>query len=678
MKKNSLLSQLKDLKPYNSEEQVNKVIDLLAKRNSHIDCFLDKWIINHIGSSTLVNYYKTNSCNLKRVAPSTDAIELLSELLVNLYPVDNTQKIQIIINKLNDKNIPLTQGDFNFVLGYLESKGIKRIWQNQFEELKKISVHIENFETHKVINVDQPFATLLVTGAVESIWADNCDIIPGKEEVYIYAGHYSEKMSNKLRYDTRLFEKYINGLNTGSLSEDDFPENSYIGKIEAEDTINYGQLKVNNPKIFDNPIKVTKFLNPKILSITNRSFSFKHVKLDDRTIKVPIDDDAWIQLQNSEGSTYFCWEEDFNRIISEKSLGDCMKDMTDLEDSEEDDDSTWFNGYAGDEDGLYDVLFLNKRKQMRFKQSCKSAIRKDFKNNTLNNDLIVTLDFDFKKLIYLPERNKSSFDVLQKKEWILDWKCVKFKQGYFVVLPPSDGSVKFQPEAISSPGVLESYNFLKDYLNDRLKPVHCIVEGMKLTIYDKIRLNEAIEKFASISKQRAIKAINETPVKKISPLQMSFKQALSKAQKMSIEDFQKYKSEYINYLVSQQSKKYKIIPCVERLAHSNSDITEYAFLFSIKCQSGDILIVHENVNPDRSTLLFVSKSENYDRSIRAIYDFLQSAEINKRSSLRDRNLEVKKSGVEHYRSINHDYISSWKTIISSYIKRYNNGKVLIY
>jgi hypothetical protein len=118
-----------------------------------------------------------------------------------------------------------------------------------------------------------------------------------------------------------------------------------------------------------------------------------------------------------------------------------------------------------------------------------------------------------------------------------------------------------------------------------------------------------------------------------------------------------------------QSEDYKVIPCVERLAHSNSDMTEYAFLFSIKCSSGKILIVHENVNPDRATLLFLVKEENFNKSIREIYDFLQSAEINKRSSLRDKTIEIEDAGILSYRSINHEDLYSCKQTISTY-KRY--------
>lgn len=240
---------------------------------------------------------------------------------------------------------------------------------------------------------------------------------------------------------------------------------------------------------------------------------------------------------------------------------------------------------------------------------------------------------------------------------------MKFKNGYFVVVPPVDESVKFKPQAFSKPGVVESYNYLKEYLNDRLSPVRCTVEELKLTIYDTIRLDEAIARFATVSKQRAVRTSGMSTKVKIAPQQMSFKQALSKAQQMTAEEYEKYKSEYINHLVRLQSKDYKVIPCVERLSHANNDVTEYAFMFSLECRSGNILIVHENVNPDRSTLLFWVKKTAYDKAIREIYDFLQSAEINKRSGLRGGSIDVGNVGIIRYKSINHDDMGSWKKAI---------------
>lgn len=262
-----------------------------------------------------------------------------------------------------------------------------------------------------------------------------------------------------------------------------------------------------------------------------------------------------------------------------------------------------------------------------------------------------------------------SFEVLKKKEWILDWNCVMFKRGSVVIYSRSDLPVKFKPETVNVPKAIESFNYLRKYLNERLPPVRCSIVGMKLTVIDNINFNSAILQFAAASRQGVIKTSGMSSHRGYAPAPMSFQQALSKAKQMAPEDFKKYKSKYIDYLVTEQSKNFKVIPCVERLAHTTGDNTEYAFIFSIECRSKDVLIVHENVNPDRSTLLFIIKHENYEKSIRAIYDFLQSAEINKRSSLRDKSIEIENAGILNYRSINHDDLYSWKQTISTY-KRY--------
>ncbi len=260
----------------------------------------------------------------------------------------------------------------------------------------------------------------------------------------------------------------------------------------------------------------------------------------------------------------------------------------------------------------------------------------------------------------------SSFEVMQKREWILDWNSVMFKNGYMIIYAHSNSGVKFRPQKMYISGLLESFNYLKKYLNQRLPPIRCEIEKLGLRIIDKINFDEAIQQFAVAARQGAVFVKRNGSNAVSSPSPMSFSQALSKAKQMTPEEFKKYKSMYIDYLVTQQSKKYKVIPCVERLAYSNSDNTEYAFMFSVECVSGKKLIVHENVNPDRSTLLFLVKEADYDKSIREIYDFLQSAEINKRSSLRDKSIEMKNAGIVSYRSINHDDLHSWKSTINAY------------
>ena len=262
--------------------------------------------------------------------------------------------------------------------------------------------------------------------------------------------------------------------------------------------------------------------------------------------------------------------------------------------------------------------------------------------------------------------DETVFDTLKKKEWILDWNCVMFKRGSVVIFSRSNLGFSFKPTEVSAPHSLESFNYLKKYLNERLPPVRCFIVGKKIVVADKINFSNAIQQFQTASRQSAIK-VGSGNSGKNSPLHpMSFSQALSKANQMKPEDFQKYKSQYIDYLVTLQSKEHNVIPCVERLAHSNSDSSEYAFMFSIECRSGKVLIVHENVNPDRSTLLFLVKNESFNKSIREIYNFLQGAEINKRSSLRDKSIEIENAGILIYRSINHDDLYSWKQTISTY------------
>ena len=263
--------------------------------------------------------------------------------------------------------------------------------------------------------------------------------------------------------------------------------------------------------------------------------------------------------------------------------------------------------------------------------------------------------------------SKSSLSLVhgKKKRWILDWDCVNFKFGYIVITPPKDRSVRFTPTAIPLPGSSESFNYLKDYIKKKLSPVYCDIEAMRLDVFDKIRLNEAIQKFTTASKQTVIDIQGEI-IKRDIPSTESFQQALSKASQMTPEDFKKYKSQYIDFLIELQSDEYKVVPCVERLTHANNDSTEYAFMFSISCKSGDILIVHENVNPDRSTLLFVVRKRRYDNTIRSIYDFLKSEVINKRSSIREGAIKYGE-GIIEYKSINHDDIHSWRQVIREYI-----------
>lgn len=670
----SLRKAIEGLRPLNSKSKIDELINLMMERNSHLNCYVDKWICKLIDDSSLVGYYESKKDVLTFDKPVTEAIPFIVDILLLLEPINNESKVDKLYADIMNSEYTITKKDSDFIKGVLKDSNARKQWEDKYTKGKELKLHIDVFQGFKAISVPQPLAALLITGLLDEIPIDNYYVLKEKDVVYVYATDYTTEMMFKIKNNTVIYGKFLNGMFSGSLTEKVFPGNCYVGKFCIGKKISKGVEQILTPRVYDEPIKTNYLNNPERFKRLSHLFHIKQVELEGHTIKVPIDDSTWEDLENKEGNLFFYWEDEFEELFTQKSREDYVKGLFD----HDEDDITYnilLGQSAGDEKGLYDILFINGNKQKRFMQLDEGAVQQNI-YNAPNGEFFKVLEFNFDNLLEDDTVvQESSFEILQKKEWILDWKCVNFKHGYFVVVPPTDGSVKFKPEAVSSPGVIESFNYLKDYLNDRLLPVHCYVEGMKLTIYDKIRLNEAIEKFATASRQRGIKTTGITTTKRIAPLQMSFRQALSKAQQMTPEEFKKYKSEYIDFLVTQQSKKYKVIPCVERLAHTTGDTTEYAFMFSIECRSGDILIVHENVNPDRSTLLFVVKLDNYDKAIRAIYNFLQSAEINKRSSIRSGDIDKGEVGIERYNSINHDYLNSWQRVIMSYKRHYLNGIV---
>ena len=603
----------------------------------------------NIGIHTAVEFLKTHHVGelSDNASPNTKITDEQYYALVRGFGTES-QKEKIPTNRMESWDYDSLMEGFNQTMKSIGDELLHKL------DERKQSSPIHNKKDPRVIKLPQPIAQLACSGLMENIETSYLGSWKPGDVLLVYAEDETPEFMTQLEGDVEKYAVYYNALLFGNLQYPIY-SSAYIGLIElgSKSFKYYHKRYVNivGAELLDEPLD-----NKPVGMVLNNTHTFKYrnIILENDVVKIPLSEMGWEMIE-SDNYLRFFWESKFKGFVYVQNN--------------------------------YSYLFYSEKGEKLFVPAKSNSLDEeedefDEAANTSvfqgkDNEGIKYLCFDLDKLEEKPIKN-SSFDILQRKEWILDWKCVNFKNGMIIIYAPADGTVKFKPKSVGMKGSLESFNYLKDYLNERLSPVRCYVENMELTIYDNIRLNEAIEKFAEASRQRGIKVVSHNTQTRIAPLQMSFSQALSKAQQMTPEDFKKYKSEYIDYLVSQQSKTHKVIPCVERLAHTNSDMTEYAFIFTIECKSGDILIVHENVNPDRSTLLFIVKPENYDKAIRAVYDFLQSAEINKRSSLRDRGVELGESGIVRYRSINHDYLFSWKRIISSYKLHYKNGYVFYY
>lgn len=569
---------------------------------------IESWIEDNLDSATLRNYYQS----------------LMQKYIWDYKPVTNHR-----YRKGNDAGLATKIASIRKLKEKLESAmGISRIK--------------DKLAQYHVLRLHQPVASMLVSGLTKELKAESIPNLHEGEVIFVYAEETTKKSIRGLWANESIYGTYHNALVMDAIKDaENLPKDCFVGFLKVGQSIANGVYGVKEAFLFEKFVKELWYG----ISAKHSKANIPKMTFDKGVLRVPLNKELWERMERSEDNFYLYWKTEFEYFFSSK--------------------------YGlGNEEGLYDIIFVHGADEKRFKQNDIDAVTKQEFVSSSDERAFWALVINFEKLSPKKKYEDSSFSILRKQEWILDWKCVKFKNGYFVVVPPVDESIKFKPLAISKPGVIESYNYLKEYLNDRLAPVRCSVEEMKLTIYDTIRLDEAIAKFATASKQRTIKSTGTSSTVRIAPQQMSFKQAMSKAQQMTTEEFEKYKSEYINHLVKLQSKNYKVIPCVERLSHANSDVTEYAFMFSIECRSGNILIVHENVNPDRSTLLFWVKGTAYDNAIREIYDFLQSAEINKRSSLRGGSIDVGNAGVVRYKSINHDDIWSWRKALRDYTVGY--------
>lgn len=491
---------------------------------------------------------------------------------------------------------------------------------------------IRNKREPRIIHLSQPIAQLACSGLLDNIEVSYIENWKKGEVLLVYADDQTPESKERFENDTVIFAKYFNAVAMGNHPELIVSE-AFIGFIRLGHKVTKENKKqfidINGAELFDEPFDdvPTNFTERK-----THVFQYKNITLAGNIVKIPISKWSLENMINDENYFLLLWERKFEGLTM----------------------------FPND----YDYLFYTDNTQLFFtpRKKEKEEDEDEIIYRAKKNDGKVCLFFDldkFRKKIL----NENSIGFLQKKEWILDWECVTFKNDIFVVKPPKNKDVKFLPLTVYKPGVKESYNYLRKYLNDRITSISCTVENLKLTINDKISLDDAIAKFAVISNQRPIFSSDIAFQTRTSPMQMSFKQALSKAQQMTPAEFKKYKSEFINFLLKKQSDKYKVIPCLERLAHTDNDMIEEAFIFSLKENTGRYLIVYENVNPDRSTLLFEVEEKDYELSVQSIYDFLQSAEINKRSNLRGRNIELKEANVKRFRSINHD--SSWKYSIKS-------------
>ncbi len=484
----------------------------------------------------------------------------------------------------------------------------------------------------RCISLPESIAALCVTGLLKLIPYKYIGQYDRGDVFLIYAKEENSDITEALKRPDNIYKAFVNAIIMGNLSDDIFPSNSYVGLIKVGEK-EKDSIRIDRAELFDAPITRPYDKNYIVNSaIKTHRHCTKYITLKDKVVKLPLSKMSWDNFLKKKWMYLYIENNDLKRLIPLMGFADSFN---------------W--------------LLYTDEMSMLLSPVKDDAAQVDYNNEIPKGPM---LQIDLKKMREIPIPDNLTIPGQKSITWILDWDCVEFKQNHIVVTPPKDKSVQFNTTTIHTPNSIEAFNYLKDYLKERLSPIHCTIKGKSLEIFDQIRFNEALRLFIKSYKQNGISIGSQS--RPHSNRQNSFDNALAQSNKMTEEEFFKYKSEYINYLVGIQSKKHKIIPCVESLSHTTGDTYEYAFIFTAKCKNGDFLIVHENVNPARSTILFVVKKNGYDDSIRLIYDFLHSAEINKRSNIREKNLKIDNPNIVKYASIDHNFISEWKAYLLYY------------
>lgn len=251
---------------------------------------------------------------------------------------------------------------------------------------------------------------------------------------------------------------------------------------------------------------------------------------------------------------------------------------------------------------------------------------------------------------------KLTGESLFMKKLELQWEDVKFYDGYFVFEPKLDDmlrrGIKVEPLREESFRCRKNFRYLLNLFKERLpKVTYYITRDFKIHINDKLSFEAALIYLANEARE----ADDDVEIRHNARTmyRLDFSKAISKAKDISLEELEKYKSKYINYLIAHQMKEYKVVPVTERISHTSGSHNEDSFIFTAKSLEKHLFIIVENLNTDRATIVFKVRADSYMKALRTIFDYVQSDRINKRYTICCRDVKFIDAGIIDYWRIEH-------------------------
>lgn len=232
--------------------------------------------------------------------------------------------------------------------------------------------------------------------------------------------------------------------------------------------------------------------------------------------------------------------------------------------------------------------------------------------------------------------------IRQMQIFTIEWKDVVFYDGYISF--SIDGN-SFDLNVLN---VRESFNLISKVFVKRLGTFNVIVRGNGSVCAEN---EDVIGQVVSILDLKERLSVENSNV------------SIKEIKKVSVDKMRCFvpieKSKYFEWLCENQNSEYHIIPLVEGKTVGKNYYVEDCFLFTFVVKQ-KVVLVWENENVNRSTIVFKTTVKKVEEASQRIYDFARSEIRCKRRMLQLNDSELKKIlGIKFYRVYHNDF-ESWK------------------
>ena len=208
-----------------------------------------------------------------------------------------------------------------------------------------------------------------------------------------------------------------------------------------------------------------------------------------------------------------------------------------------------------------------------------------------------------------------------------------------------------------------AFNDIKAHFKIQFPELEIHIKGGKVVFNDAKRFNELISSLRIPTKSTFIPDLEITPK---SYVMNYFEGASNQEIKNYIIQL---RQKYLTYLCTKHLDGYKIKYTIEWRSTYDNDYIENAFLFTISESRFYNIIVYENTEYDRSSIVFYVDPMEYDKAINAICGYFSSREINKRETLASYYVNFKDSGIKRFKRVYHTDYNQWKKTIESFHRK---------